>query len=165
MKRLLTALAVLCCCLGLLCGCAQAGNPFAPERYLEVDGQEIPGPTWRDVEKAVEGLNGGEDSYVYLELGQPLDGVWYLSAALPLAEYEDGLGYIVDACLEEGGDYRYYECRTTDREELLSWFEDFFRGRAAPDLAGWEDITDWYDGGYDDGYPYYGYDDDEIASI
>ena len=32
MKRLLTALAVLCCCLGLLCGCAQAGNPFAPER-------------------------------------------------------------------------------------------------------------------------------------
>ena len=91
MKRLLTALAVLCCCLGLLCGCAQAGNPFAPERYLEVDGQEVPGPTWRDVEKAVEGLNGGEDSYVYLELGQPLDGVWYLSAALPLTEYEDGV--------------------------------------------------------------------------
>ena len=41
----------------------------------------------------------------------------------------------------------------------------FPRGRAAPDLAGWEDITDWYDGGYDDNYPYYGYDDDEIASI
>lgn len=153
MKKLL-ALA-LACCLGLLWGC---GALPGPERYLEVNGREVPDPSWQDVAAALRGLNDGEDSYVYLELGEALDGVWYLSAALPLAEYEDGLGYIVEACAGEEDAYRYYEARTTDPDEVSGWFEEFFRGRGAPDLTGWEEITDWYgDYGYGDDSPY-GYD-------
>lgn len=152
MKRTLAAL-VLALALCLLGGCGQRTPP-----YLEVNGREIASPSLRDLESGLRNLSDGEDSYVYLELSQPLDGLWYLSAALPLAGYEDGLGYIVEACAADGEGYAYYECRTTDQEQLLDWFREFFRGRSAPDISGWEDVTDWYGG---DGYDYhYDYDPD-----
>ena len=151
MKKLLAlALALL-----LLAGCAPRQNPFSPspEVYLEVNGEEVARPDWEAVRGGLENLDGSQDSYVYLELGAPLDGVWYLSAALPLDGYDDGLGYILEACVEGAGeDFFYFQTRTTDQEQLMGWFEAFYTGESAPDVSGWEDISDWY---YDD----YDYDD------
>lgn len=160
MKHLRAALVLaLALCL-LLCGCGRRGNPLVPAPYLEVNGQEVENPSLKDLEAGIQNLDDGEESYVYLELGEPLGGLWYLSAALPLAGYEDGLGYIVEACAADGEGYAYYETRTADQEELLDWFRDFFRGRSAPDISGWEDITDWYYDDYD-----YNYDNDGVAVI
>lgn len=158
MKRTLALVTGLCLALCLLCGCGRRWNPLAPIPYLEVDGVEVTNPSLGDLETGIQGLSDGEDSYVYLELDRPVGGLWYLSAALPLAGYEDGLGYIIEACADAGeDDYFYYEYRTTDQEQVLDWFRDFFRGKAAPDVSEWEDITDWYYddyGGYDYGYDY-----------
>jgi len=147
-KRTFAAI-LLALALCLLSACGQGWDP-----YLEVNGQEVADPSVKDLENGIQALDGGEDSYVYLELAQPLDGLWYLSVALPLAGYEDGQGYIVEACTGEEENYLYYECRTNDQEQVLTWFREFFRGRSAPDVTGWEDITDWYGGGYDYGYGY-----------
>lgn len=165
MKRLMAVMTAAFLALCLLSGCGLR-SPFAPDPYLEVNGQEIDNPSIKDLEAGLQNLDGGEESYVYLELARPVGGLWYLSAALPVAGYEDGLGYIVEACAAEGeDDYIYYEYRTTDQEQVLTWFRNFFRGKSAPDISGWEDITDWYydgygyygDYGYDDGYGYYDY--------
>lgn len=154
-RNALIAAALLILCL--LSGCSGRWNPFAPDPYLEVNGQTIEAPSLKDLEQGLKNLDNGVESYVYLELERPVGGLWYLSAALPEAGYEDGLGYIVEACADAGeDDYSFYECRTTDQEQVLAWFRDFFRGKSAPDISGWEDITDWY---YDD-YDYYnGFDD------
>lgn len=159
MKRILAVMMAAALCLCLFSGCGLR-NPFAPDPYLEVNGQEITDPSLKDLEAGLRNLDDGVESYVYLELSRPVGGLWYLSAALPEAGYEDGLGYIVEACAAEGeDDYSYYEYRTTDQEQVLTWFRNFFRGRSAPDITGWEDVTDWYyydyDYGYDDGYGYY----------
>ena len=165
MKRTLAVIAAAVLMLCLFSGCRARWNPLAPEPYLEVNGREIADPSLKDLEEGLQNLDDGVESYVYLELSRPVGGLWYLSAALPEAGYEDGLGYIVEACADAGeDDYAYYEYRTTDQEQLLDWFREFFRGRSAPDVSGWEDITDWYYGGYDydydygyyDGYDYYG---------
>lgn len=138
--------------LCLLTGCVTRWNPFAPDPYLEVNGQEIENPSIKDLENGLQNLDGGVESYVYLELDRPVGGLWYLSAALPETGYEDGLGYIIEACADAGeDDYTYYEYRTTDQKQVLTWFREFFRGKSAPDVSGWEDITDWY---FDD-YDYY----------
>lgn len=143
----------------LFCGCRRWNPLTSSPPYLEVNGQEVESPSLDDLEEGIQGLSGGANSYVYLEPSNSIDGIWSLSATLPLEGFEDGLGYIVDACWEEDNDYRYYECRTTDQEQLLDWFRDFYRGRSAPDISGWEDVTNWY---YDDyGYDDYGYDDDD----
>lgn len=148
MRKLLTL--ALALSLALLAGCASRKNPFfSPEVYLEINGQEVSDPTKEALLEGLKNLDGSEDSYVYLELGEPLDGVWYLSAALPLDGYEDGLGYILEACVEAGtDDFSYLQWRTTDQEEVLDWFEDFYAGKAAPDTSGWEDISYWYYGDY-----------------
>ncbi len=163
--RKLLALA-LALALSLLGGCAHRENPFfpQPETYLEINGQEITEPSWETLRNGLENLDSSEESYVYLELGSPLDSVWYLSAALPLEGYDDGLGYILESCVEaDGENFRYLQTRTTDREQLLAWFQDFFTGKAAPDLSAWEDISDWYYDDYDDYSESYG--DDEIRAI
>ena len=159
MKRALAVITAAVLALCLLSGCR--GRP-AP--YLEVNGREIADPSLGDLEQGLQNLDDSEESYVYLELARPVGGLWYLSAALPIAGYEDGLGYIVEACADAGeDDYTYYEYRTTDQEQVLTWFREFFRGKSAPDISGWEDITDWYyydygyDYGYDDDYSYYDY--------
>lgn len=159
MKRALAMITAALLALCLLSGCGLRTPP-----YLEVNGREIADPSLKDLEEGLKNLDNGEESYVYLEAVRPVDGLWYLSAALPMAGYEDGLGYIVEACAAHGeDDYSYYEYRTTDQEQVLTWFRDFFRGKSAPDISGWEDITDWYydDYGYDYDYDYgygYGYD-------
>lgn len=166
-KKLLAGCLALCLCL--LCACA-GPEDWTPKPYLEIDGAEVEDPSLDKLRKGLEGLDSTEDSYVYLELAQPLDGVWYLSAALPLAEYEDGLGYILEACAEDAnGGYSYLQYRTLDKEELLGFFEPFYKGKSAPDLSGWEDISDWYYddyGGYDydDGYDY-DYGGDLVAPV
>lgn len=159
MKRALAVIAAAVLALCLLSGCRGRPDP-----YLEVNGREIADPSLGDLERGLQNLDDSEESYVYLELAQPVGGLWYLSAALPAAGYEDGLGYIVEACADAGeDDYAYYEYRTTDQEQVLTWFREFFRGKSAPDVSGWEDITDWYyydygyDYGYDDGYGGYDY--------
>lgn len=155
MKRALAVFAAAVLGLCLLSGCW--GRPVP---YLEVNGQEIANPSIKELEAGLQNLDDGVESYVYLELDRPVGGLWYLSAALPEAGYDDGLGYIVEACAAAGeDDYTYYEYRTTDQEQVFDWFRDFFRGKAAPDVSGWEDITDWYDGGYDY-YDDYGWDYD-----
>ena len=165
MKKLLT----LVLCLTLLGGCALRKAPFSfsPEVYLEVNGQEITSPTKEDLQEGLKGLDSSEESYVYLELGKPVDGMWYLSAALPLEGYEDGLGYILEACIEAGAeDFAYLQYRTTDQDQVLTWFENFFTATSAPDTSQWTDISYWYyddPGGYDYGYDYYK--DDEIRAI
>lgn len=155
MKRALAVITAAVLALCLLSGCWERPAP-----YLEVNGQEIADPSLGDLEQGLQNLDDSEESYVYLELARPVGGLWYLSAALPIAGYEDGLGYIVEACADAGeDDYTYYEYRTTDQEQVLTWFREFFRGKSAPDISGWEDITDWYyyDYGYDDDYSYYDY--------
>lgn len=151
MKRTLAMIFAAVLALCLLSGCWARPVP-----YLEVNGREIADPSIKDLEQGLKNLDDGVESYVYLELDRPVGGLWYLSAALPEAGYEDGLGYIVEACAAVDGDYAYYEYRTTDQEQVLTWFREFFRGRSAPDTSGWEDITDWYYGGYDyyDDYDY-----------
>ena len=155
MKRTLALVAAAVLALCLLAGCR--GRP-AP--YLEVNGREIADPSLDDLEAGLQNLDDSEESYVYLELARPVGGLWYLSAALPMAGYEDGLGYIVEACADAGEEtYAYYEYRTTDREQVIAGFTEFFRGRSAPDVSGWEDISDWYyDDYYDDYDNYYDYD-------
>ena len=155
-KRIIAGLLLALGLLTVLAGCA-GPETWTPKPYLEINGEAVENPSLEKLRAGLESLDNSAESYVYLELAQPLDGVWYLSVALPMAEYEDGLGYILEACAEDGaGGYTYLQQRTQSQEELLAWFEDFYRGEAAPDLAGWTDITDWYfDDYYYDEY-YYG---------
>ncbi len=167
----------ICALLGALLLLLALGACAGPETwiarpYLEVNGEVVESPALEDLRTGLENLDGREESYVYLELAQPLEGVWYLSAALPLTGYEDGLGYILEACADDGmGGYSYLQYRTQDQEQVLAWFEDFFRGKAVPDLSDWEDITDWYFDdyySYDYGYDYdygYGYEENPIAPV
>lgn len=147
---------ILALSLALLGGCALRTNPFAfsSEVYLEINGQEVTSPTEEALLEGLKNLDGSEKSYVYLEPGAPVDGMWYLSAALPLDGYEDGLGYILEACVESSvTEFAYYQFRTTDQEQVLSWFKDFYAGKSAPDTSGWEDISYWYYD-YGDDYEY-----------
>ena len=164
-----------------LAGCSGGVQSWTPKPYLEINGTEAERPSVDKLREGIQSLTGDEDSYVYLELAQPLDGVWYLSAALPTTGYEDGLGYILEACVENGvDDYLYLQYRTQDREEVLDWFEDFYRGKSVPPtLDQWEDISDWYyyddydgdyygddyDYGYDYGYDDYDYEDDRVGQV
>ena len=160
-KRIIAGLLLALGLLTALAGCA-GPETWTPKPYLEINGEAVENPSLEKLRAGLEGLDNRAESYVYLELAQPLDGVWYLSAALPMAEYEDGLGYILEACAEDGaGGYTYLQQRTQSQEELLAWFEDFYRGKAAPDLAGWTAIPDWYFddyyyADYSDGDDYYG---------
>ena len=150
----------------LLAGCA-GPETWRPKPYLELNGEAVEDPSPEKLREGILALDGTEESYVYVELAQPLSGVWYLYAALPLTGYDDGMGYFLEACAEDGaGGYRYLQSRTSSEEEVLSLLDGFYRGEAAPDLTGWEDITQWYmdsDPYYYDGYDYghgydYGYD-------
>lgn len=139
----------------MLCGCG------AREFYLEIDGESSSDFTLDEVRAGIKGLTGDPGSYIALEPAEPIDGSCWMQAALPEYGWDDGKGYIVEVCVEEGwGFYTIYRARTRDVDEVIGCFSRYYKKGKLPNLAAWEDVTDeYYYDDYDD-YGGYGYDDD-----
>lgn len=156
MKRSLAlCLAALLCCLSLMAGCG------APAYLLEIDGREVWDFTFSEVEAAIRGLNNSYESYVLLQPETPIKKSLYMEAYLPAFGSDDGLGYVVEICVEDFfGNYRYYQARTADVNDVIRCFSRYYKGQALPNLTAWQDVTydyfDYYD--YYDDYDYYDYD-------
>ena len=86
-KRIIAGLLLALGLLTALAGCA-GPETWTPKPYLEINGEAVENPSPEKLRAGLESLDSSAESYVYLELAQPLDGVWYLSAALPMAEYD-----------------------------------------------------------------------------
>ena len=159
---------------GMICGCLVAALLLAGcggRTYsLETGSGTTEECSFAQVEEAIRDLTGAEDSYLLLAPDAPIGDSIYLQAMLPYSYSDDGLGYIVEICLENALGYTFYEARTTDIDQVIRCFSQYYHLQKLPNIAVWEDVTDddwWYDD-YGDWYDEYGgydeyddYDDDQ----
>ena len=137
----------LAACLVLLAGCG--GRTYSLESGQGV----VEECSFQQVEDAIRSLTGAEDSYLILTPDAPIDGSFYLQAMLPYSYSDDGLGYILDICLEDSGyGYTLYEARTTEIDDVIRCFSQYYKLQKLPNLTAWENVSGsgWYDVWYDD---------------
>ncbi|WP_159565499.1 hypothetical protein [Budvicia diplopodorum] len=102
---------------------------------IMINGRIQVGIDFEVLQEAIAGLYDDIDSFIVLEPQTPIGGSIYLQAAL------DGNQYMIETRVMTDNNFIHYRYITTDLNEVVTIFTDYYRKHRLTNLDSWLDAT------------------------
>lgn len=107
---------------------------------LEIDGVDIEELDSYTILGTIEDFEYETDKFIVLRPQEPIEGSIYLQASILLRKPTDERIYHIETRIVQANGYTHYRYRTSDLEEIRSYFQNYYEHGQLPNLNKWEDV-------------------------